>query len=239
MTDRSSTRGRLSEPKVVAAAMTVGLGALAGLAAYSMLAPARAPGQAHRQLDRAQAHPDDAPGRTAKKASFGGFAVVGRSVTINRPASEIYAFCRDFANLPRYMENVEAVEDKGDGTQEWTIRAPLSQSVRIVTRIVNEREGEQFAWRATEDSQIDGEGKITLKDAPGGRGTVVTSIVAYKPPGGAVGQAVAKLLQAEPSVQTRRDLKRLKMLLETGEVATNVNQRSEAQKAQTAAREEA
>ncbi len=228
-------RGRLTEPKVVATAMTVGLGALAGLAAYSMLVPA----QDRHRGERAQRHPDDAPGRSAKKARFGDMAVTGRSVTINRDRSEIFAFCRDFANLPRYMENIQAVTENGDGAQSWTIRAPLGQTVKVVTRIVNEREGEQFAWRTTEDSQVEGEGKIMLRDAPGGRGTIVTSIVAYKPPLGAVGQAVAKLFQAEPQVQTRRDLKRLKMLLETGEVATNVNQRSEAQKAQTAVREEA
>jgi uncharacterized membrane protein len=227
-------RGRLTEPKVVATAMTVGLGALAGLAAYSMLVPA----QDRHRGERAQRHADDAPGRSAKKARFGDMAVTGRSVTINRAKDEVFAFCRDFANLPRYMENIEAVTE-GEGTQSWTIRAPLGRSVKVVTRIVNEREGEQFAWRTTDESQIEGEGKIMLRDAPGGRGTIVTSIVAYKPPLGAVGQAVAKLFQAEPQVQTRRDLKRLKMLLETGEVATNVNQRSEGQKAQDAAREEA
>lgn len=235
MTDHPPQRGRLTEPKVVAAAMTVGLGALAGLAAYSMLAPA----QGRHRGERAQAHADDAPGRSARKARFGDMAVTGRSVTINREASEIFSFCRDFQNLPRYMENIEDVSEGADGAQSWTIRAPLGQTVRVVTRIVNEREGEQFAWRTTPESQVEGEGKIMLKAAPGGRGTIVTSIVAYKPPMGALGQAVAKLFQAEPSVQTRRDLKRLKMLLETGEVATNVNQRAEGQKAQDAVREEA
>lgn len=214
---------RTTETRVVAAAATLGLGALAGLAAYSMLAPSRATRPGHKA--------DDAPGRTAKKARFGEYAVTGRSVTIDRPRSEIYAFVRDFANVSRFMENIEAVTDAGE-RQTWTIRAPLGQTVEIRTRLVNEREGEQFAWRTTEDSQIEGEGKFLLRDAPGGRGTIVESIVAYKPPAGELGRLVAKLFQAEPALQTRRDLKRLKMLLETGEVATNVNRRSEASKAQ-------
>ncbi len=235
MDNHPPPRGRLTEPKVVAAAMTLGLGALAGLAAYSMLAPA----EGRHRGERAQRHPDDAPGRSAKKARFGDMAVTGRSVTINRAADEVFSFCRDFANLPRYMENIEDVSEGGDGTTSWTIRAPLGQTVRVVTRIVNERPGEQFAWRTTDESQVEGEGKIMLREAPGGRGTIVTSIVAYKPPLGALGQAFAKLFQAEPTVQTRRDLKRLKMLMETGEVATNVNQRDRAQKAQAAVREDA
>jgi uncharacterized membrane protein len=34
---------------------------------------------------------------------------------------------------------------------------------------------------------------------------------------------VAKLLQREPNVQARRDLRRFKMLTETGEIATNAS----------------
>jgi len=36
-------------------------------------------------------------------------AIVGRTVTIDRPRGEIYAFWRDFSNLPRVMENVERI----------------------------------------------------------------------------------------------------------------------------------
>ena len=52
---------------------------------------------------------------------------------------------------------------------------------------------------------------------------MVEAVVAYRPPMGELGRIVAKLFQAEPAIQARRDLKRLKMLLETGEIATNRN----------------
>lgn len=206
----------------LSAGLVLGLGALAGLAAYGALTPARRPAVPHRA--------DDAPGRTAKRARFGDFAVTGRTVTIDRPRAEIYAFVRDFSNLARFMENIQAVADEG-GTQTWTIRAPLGRTVTITTRLVNEREGEQFAWRTTDDSAIRGEGKFLLRDAPGGRGTAVESIVAYQPPGGEIGRLAAKLFQAEPSIMSRRDLKRLKMLLETGEIATNLNTKADAREA--------
>jgi hypothetical protein len=41
----------------------------------------------------------------------------------------------------------------------------------------------------------------------------------YSPPGGAVGAAVAKLFGEEPNQQVRDDLRRLKQVLETGEVS--------------------
>ena len=43
----------------------------------------------------------------------------------------------------------------------------------------------------------------------------------YNPPAGFAGRAIAKVLQREPNVQARRDLRRFKMLMETGEIATN------------------
>lgn len=61
---------------------------------------------------------------------------------------------------------------------------------------------------------------MTFQDA-GARGTVVTATILYDPPAGMIGKLVAKLFQREPNIQVRRDLARLKQLMETGEVATN------------------
>ena len=36
--------------------------------------------------------------------------LTARAVTINRPAEELYAFYRDFSNLPTFMENVVRID---------------------------------------------------------------------------------------------------------------------------------
>jgi uncharacterized membrane protein len=190
-----------------------GIGALAGAAAIVWYEQAtRNP----RPLRR----PDSAPGRTARQARFGRYAVAGRTVTINKPRAEVFAFWRDFGNLPHFMSHVKAVETQGDLTR-WTIEGPFGRDFRLETRIVDDREGEQIAWRSTEASDIDTEGKVMFRDAPGGRGTQVEAIISYVPPAGEIGRWVAKVLQAEPALQSRRELKRLKMLMEAGEIATN------------------
>lgn len=169
---------------------------------------------------------DSAPGRTSRRTYYNGHAVTGRSVTINRPRAELFAYWRDFTNLPQVMENVHAVEVEGD-LAIWTIRAPAGRSVEIRTRIVSEQENEQIAWRSVEGSDVETEGKIMFRDAPGDRGTVVEAVIAYRPPGGEMGRLIAKLFQAEPEVQARRDMKRFKMLMETGEVTTSRNQKTD------------
>ncbi|MGR3455897.1 SRPBCC family protein [Pseudooceanicola sp.] len=170
--------------------------------------------------------PDSAPGRTSRRSYYGDYAVSGRTVTINRPRSELYDFWREFGNLAQVMENVASVKSDGDAAL-WVIRGPAGTEYRIRTRVVADRENEEIAWRSVEGSDIDTEGKIMFRDAPGGRGTEVEAIVAYVPPAGAAGQAIAKLFQREPRIQGRREMKRFKMLMETGEVATARNRKSD------------
>lgn len=166
--------------------------------------------------------PDSAPGRTSRNLRYGRYAVTGRTVTINRPRSELYAFWRDFENLAQVMENVESVSIDGD-TMVWTICGPGGTSFRIRTRIIADRENEEIAWRSVIGSDIDTEGKVMFRDAPGDRGTEVEAVIAYVPPAGEAGRLIAKLFQREPRIQGRREMKRFKMLMETGEVATARN----------------
>lgn len=165
---------------------------------------------------------DDAPGRTARTGRHGDYAVVGKTVTIAKPPrAQLYAFWRDFTNLPAVMDNLDSVEMLGDDRSRWTIRAPGGGTVSVETEIAREKDGELIAWRSVEGSDIDTEGRVRFRDAPGDRGTEVELVIAYKPPLGRVGQAVAKLLQREPAIQARRDLRRFKMLMETGEIANS------------------
>jgi uncharacterized membrane protein len=165
---------------------------------------------------------DDAPGRTARHGKFGDYAVVGKTVTISKPPRDrLFAFWRDFTNLPSIMENLDSVELLDGNRSRWTIKAPAGGSVSVETEIAQEKPGELIAWRSVDGSEIDTEGRVRFRDAPGDRGTEVELIVAYKPPFGRLGQGIAKLLQREPAIQARRDLRRFKMLMETGEIANS------------------
>jgi uncharacterized membrane protein len=164
---------------------------------------------------------DSAPGHTARR-SFGDYQVVGRTVTIARPREELFAFWRDFSNLATFMANLEKVEPvtSDPALSTWHIRGPGGTVFKVETRIAREVPGELIAWRSTEDSDVDTEGRVTFEDAPGDRGTRVGLIIAYKPKGGKVGDILATLVGRSPEMQARHDLKRLKMLMETGEIAT-------------------
>jgi len=173
---------------------------------------------------------DDAPATTAKSRpddmmtqaliAAGGDHVVGRAVTINKPAAELYAYFRDFTKLGTFMENVVRVDVLDAKRSHWVVKAPAGKTVEWNARITEERDGELIAWASEEGADVPNAGRVEFRDA-GLRGTVVTATIAYDPPAGTVGKLIAKLFQREPAIQARRDLRRFKQLMETGEIATS------------------
>jgi uncharacterized membrane protein len=172
----------------------------------------------------------------ARDAAEGDGTLVGRTVTIGRPRKEIYDAWRNFERFPEFMDNVERIETEGAGRSRWFIKGPAGKTVEVVTRIVEDVPGEKLAWESEPDSDIDTAGILELTDAPPGRGTYVRLAMSYDPPGGTIGRGIAKLLQREPSIQARRDLRRFKQLMETGEVTKNASPSARPSESPTEAR---
>ncbi len=148
-----------------------------------------------------------------------GSEAIGQAVTINRPADELYAFFRDFSNLPRVMENIDRIDVIDDRRSHWVVKAPMGGRVEWDAVVTDEEPNRSFAWMSTPGAEVPNSGRVEFREA-GARGTVVTATILYEPPAGAIGKVIAKLFQREPAIQARRDLRRFKQLMETGEVAT-------------------
>ncbi|MFC3215623.1 SRPBCC family protein [Novosphingobium panipatense] len=180
---------------------------------------------------------DDAPLSTKKDghssqdaASLGlearGGDLLARSVTINRPKAELYRFWRDFSNLPKIMDNIVRIDVIDQQTSHWVVKGPGGKEVEWDATITQDLPDEAIAWASKDASDISNSGRIEFRDA-GLRGTVVTATILYDAPAGLIGKAIAKLSQREPGIQARRDLRRFKQLMETGEIATNARTRKQ------------
>jgi uncharacterized membrane protein len=148
-----------------------------------------------------------------------GKSIVGRSVTINKPVGELFAYFRDFANLPAFMENVERIDVLDDKRSHWVVKGPAKLTYEWDALVTDEAQDRYIAWASQPGADVDNSGRVDFRDA-GARGTVVTATIMYDPPGGVVGKLIAKMFQREPAIQARRDLRRFKQLMETGEIAT-------------------
>lgn len=142
---------------------------------------------------------------------------VVRSVTVNRPAEELYRFWRDLENLPRVMPHLESVEARGGVTSHWVASGPLGSKVEWDAEIVDDRPNELVAWRSVEGSDVHTAGSVRFEPAPGDRGTEVVVEIDYEVPGGPIGSVVAMLSGEEPKQQVSDALRRFKQVMETGE----------------------
>jgi uncharacterized membrane protein len=171
---------------------------------------------------------DDAPATTAKHPdNDDGLTWFSRAITINRDPADLYRFWRDLSNLPQVMDNIEAITVIDHARSQWTANGPANTLVRWTARVTEDVEGALIAWRSDADADVFNQGRISFAPAQGNRGTIVTALMAYDPPAGFVGRIIAKIMQREPEVQLRRDLRRFKQLMETGEISTNVRSRAQ------------
>jgi uncharacterized membrane protein len=141
-----------------------------------------------------------------------------KSITVGKPVSEVYAFWRDFENLPRFMRHLESVTVIDERRSHWIAKAPARQSVEWDAEMTADRPNELIAWRSLEGSQVYNAGTVRFQPAPGGRGTEVRVELEYDPPFGKLGAKVASLFREEPGQQVMDDLRHFKQVMETGEI---------------------
>jgi uncharacterized membrane protein len=122
------------------------------------------------------------------------------------------------------MRHLESVEQTGPNTWQWTARAPAGQTVSWEAEITAEMPGRLIGWRSLDGSTVWHEGAVEFTPATGGRGTIVKVTMRYDPPAGRLGKVIASLFREEPSQQIADDLRRLKQLMETGEISTTEGQ---------------
>lgn len=150
-----------------------------------------------------------------------------KSITVARPRNEVYTFWRDFENLPRFMHNLESVENLGGGRSHWRAKGVAGTEREWDAELVEDRPNERISWRTIRsDDHLRHTGTVSFLSI-GDSATDVRVDVDYDAPGGALGASIAKLFGEEPGQQIEEDLERFKRVLETGEVEQPVQRASE------------
>ena len=138
---------------------------------------------------------------------------VEESVTVDAPPEQVYAFWRDFENLPRFMHNLESVTVHDGTRSRWVAKGPAGTKVDWEAEIINEIPNELIGWRSVDGGKVDNAGSVHFQRATDG-GTEVKVLLRYDPPAGTLGATVSKILGEDPAKNVREDLRRLKTLLE-------------------------
>jgi uncharacterized membrane protein len=134
---------------------------------------------------------------------------VAHYLEVNVPADQAYAWWRGLTNLPQILPDVESVQASGEMTH-WKVHGPLGKSVEWDARIVEDLPGEKIAW-ATTEGDVPNSGAVRFDDH--GDTTGVEVSLAFDPPAGMLGDAVAKLF-ADPQDKVERALAAFKATIE-------------------------
>ena len=159
-----------------------------------------------------------ASGYRGTRALAGGMADRRRTVDIQKtlyiqaPIDQVYAFWSSYENFPLFMSNVREVEDLGGGRSRWSVSGPGGAPIRWDAVLTEQVPGERIAWRSEPGSMLENSGVIRFR--PEGDGTRVDLRFCYHPPASGAGQAVTELLGSDPRAKLNEDLGRLKALLE-------------------------
>jgi uncharacterized membrane protein len=150
---------------------------------------------------------------------------VQKTITVDAPVEEVFAFWSDYANFPRFLSRVLDVRQSGRTDQShWTVAGPAGAPVEFDAEVTTWIPNEALGWRTVKGSPIAHEGLVRFEPTRDGR-TRIHIRMSYNPPGGWIGHTLATAFGADPKTSLDADLARVKTLLETGRVARDAAQR--------------
>ena len=213
--DLATLSAGLGERHARKGSVLLALAALAGVTAVDLMCA----GQLSHEGADGRARRNE--GRSTSAAE----AEIERSITIGKPAQELHQLWRDPKTLPAVMAFLATVRASGDGRMHWRAEGPLGRTYEWDTEFTDDRPGDGIGWRSLPGAAVPNAGSLRFHPATGGRGTVARLRVRFDPPGGALGEAAAKLFgNLVPATIADKALHRFKSLAETGEIPTTAHQ---------------
>ncbi|HEX3098111.1 MAG TPA: SRPBCC family protein [Usitatibacter sp.] len=141
-----------------------------------------------------------------------GFSV-DRTLRVDASPEEVFAYWRDLEHFPRWMSHVREVRPLGGDRYHWSVDGPAGVPVEWDSELTGVRENRELAWRTVEGSTVDHRGRVRF--SPEDDGTRVHVELHYAPPGGVIGQAVAKAFGVDPASEIDDDLANLRRQIES------------------------
>ena len=94
-----------------------------------------------------------------------------RAITIRKSPEEVYAYWRDFRNLPKFMQHLQDVRVIDNTHSHWATKAPFGGgTVEWDAEIVEDQPNEMIAWQSVDEATVPNGGRVTFKKAPRDQG---------------------------------------------------------------------
>jgi uncharacterized membrane protein len=161
-----------------------------------------------------------ATGRWRGTGASKGAVEVVRSITIGKPAHELYQLWRDPQTLSQIMGGLADVTQVSGNRQHWVLHGPFEKDIEWDAQVMEDQPDRRLTWKSLEGAMSPNEGVLSLKPAPRDWGTEVHLRFRFDPPGGTAGNMIARRLNIVTRLLAAKALRRFKSLAETGEIPT-------------------
>ncbi len=88
---------------------------------------------------------------------------VVRTIMLDKPIEDAYAFWRNFQNLPRIMDYLESVRYTGDRRTHWIAKGPVGAQVEWDAETIIDTPNAMIGWRSVEGSAFDNSGVCAVR----------------------------------------------------------------------------
>jgi uncharacterized membrane protein len=133
---------------------------------------------------------------------------------INKPISEVYAFWRNFENLPHFMNHLKSIKVIDDKQSEWTAKGSGGLGkITWTAEIIKDEEDKILSWKSKRNEKVQTFGQVVFK--PIGNTTEIDITISYQAPFGTAGRNAAKFLNPDFEKIVKDDVQNAKIYIET------------------------
>lgn len=141
---------------------------------------------------------------------------VQKTITLDAPVEQVFAFWTNYENFPQFMSRVLEVRPSARvGQSHWRVAGPAGIPVEFNAEVTQHLPNQVLAWRTLPGSTVAHAGIIHFEPTADGR-TRVHIRLSYNPPGGWFGHMAAEAFAVDPKSSFDADLARMKTFVETG-----------------------
>ena len=129
------------------------------------------------------------------------------SFVVERPVEQVFAFCANFENFPRFIGALREVRDTGDGRSHWCASTPSGGKIEWNATTTKFVTNSVIGWNSVANAPVETSG--LLRFSPDGRSTCVRVAISYRVFSSSTADALAALAAPRRADELEADIRRM------------------------------
>ncbi|MEO8622077.1 MAG: SRPBCC family protein [bacterium] len=135
------------------------------------------------------------------------------SFVVDRRVEEVFAFCANFENFPRFIGALREVRDTGDGRSHWCVSTPSGGELEWNATTTKFVTNSVIGWQSVRNAPVETSG--LLRFSPDGPSTCVKVVIHYRVRSSSMSDALAALVMPRRADELEADIRRIAEHMDT------------------------